>query len=335
MAKIEALVKEIMAKGKVPGAAVGIVKDGELVYASGFGVGKLGSDEPVTPDSVFPMGSVAKTPMAVAIMQLVADGKIDLDAPVTKYLPYFTLADPDAGAITIRQLLSHTSGLPDTIDWLAEYQDKNKRIDEGALDDYVRSLSKESLLFRPGKDWAYSSTGFDILGDVVAKVSGQKFEDYVQDHVLTPLGLEDSSYLLSDVDPAKLVAPHMYDENGNAKTLDFYPYSRTHAPSGAFYSSVNDMARFAVANLNHGELNGTRVLPASAYDKMWAPQAASPWAEMFGPQVTQLRLGLVGRRVQGTPHHRQLWHRIRLPVPSGPVPGRWHGCDCAGQPLRP
>ena len=87
-----------MAKGKVPGAAVGIVKDGELVYASGFGVSELGSDEPVTPDSVFAMGSVAKTPTAMAIMQLVEDGKIDLDAPVTKYLPYFTLADPDAGS---------------------------------------------------------------------------------------------------------------------------------------------------------------------------------------------------------------------------------------------
>ncbi len=290
--KIEALVKEIMAKGKVPGAAVGIVKDGELVYASGFGVGKLGSDEPVTPESVFAMGSVGKTPTAMAIMQLVEDGKIDLDAPVTKYLPYFTLADPDAGAITIRQLLSHTSGMPDVeIDWLAEYRDKNKRIDEGVLDDFVRSLSKESLLFRPGKDWAYSSTGFDILGDVVAKVSGQDFEDYVQDHVLTPLGLEDSSYLLSDVNPAALVAPHMYDEKGNAKTLDFFPYSRPHAPSGAFYANVNDMARFAVANLNHGELNGTRVLPASAYDKMWAPQATSSWAENFGPQVTSYGLG--------------------------------------------
>ena len=292
VAKIEALVKEIMTKGQVPGAAVGIVKEGELVYASGFGVSKLGSAEPVTPESVFAMGSVGKTPTAMAIMQLVEDGKIDLDAPVTKYLPYFTLADPDAGAITIRQLLSHTSGMPDVeIDWLAEYRDKNKRIDEGVLDDFVRSLSKESLLFRPGKDWAYSSTGFDILGDVVAKVSGQNFEDYLQDHVLTPLGLEDSSYLLSDVNPAALVAPHMYDEKGNAKTLDFFPYSRPHAPSGAFYANVNDMARFAVANLNHGELNGTRVLPASTYDKMWAPQATSSWAENFGPQVTSYGLG--------------------------------------------
>jgi len=226
----------------------------------------------------------------VAIMQLVAEGKIDLDAPVTKYLPYFTLADPDAGAITIRQLLSHTSGLPDTIDWLAEYQDKNKRIDAGALDDYVRSLSKESLLFRPGKGWSYSGIGFDILGDVVAKVSGQAFEDFLRANVLTPLGMENSSYWLSDVDPASLAAPHMYAENGNAKTLDYYPYSRTHAP-GSFYSSVNDMARFAIANMNHGELNGTRVLPASTYDEMWAPQAVSTWGESFGPQVTSYGLG--------------------------------------------
>ncbi|WP_343413144.1 serine hydrolase [Candidatus Amarolinea dominans] len=291
VAKIEALVKEIMAKGKVPGAAVGIVKDGELVYASGFGVGKLGSDAPVTPDSVFQMSSVAKTPTAMAIMQLVADGKIDLDAPVTKYLPYFTLTDPDVGEVTIRRLLSHTAGMPDPIDWLAEYQDKNLRNDKAALDDYVRSLSDKSLTFRPGKDWSYSNTGFDILGDVVAQVSGQAFEDYLQANVLTPLGMENSSYLLSDLDPVRLVAPHMPDKNGNAKTIDFYPYTRAHAPSGAFYSSANDMARFAIANMNQGTLDGTRVLPASAYDKMWAPQATSSWAESFGPQVTSYGLG--------------------------------------------
>ena len=170
------------------------------------------------------------------------------------------------GEVTIRRLLSHTAGMPDPINWLAEYQDKNLRNDKAALDDYVRSLSDKSLTFRPGKEWAYSNTGFDILGDVVAQVSGQAFEDYLQANVLTPLGMENSSYLLSDLDPARLVAPHMPAENGNAKTIDFYPYTRAHAPSGAFYSSANDMARFAIANMNRGELNGTRVLPASAYD---------------------------------------------------------------------
>ena len=79
--------------------------------------------------------------------------------------------------------------MPDPIDWLAEYQDKNLRNDKAALDDYVRSLSDQSLTFRPGKDWSYSNTGFDILGDVVAQVSGQAFEDYLQANVLTPLGM--------------------------------------------------------------------------------------------------------------------------------------------------
>lgn len=291
VAKIETLVAEIMASGQVPGAAVGIVKDGELVYAKGFGITELGGDEPVTADSIFHMGSVAKTATAVAIMQLVEAGKIDLDAPLTEYLPDFALADPDLGEVTIRRLLSHTAGMPDPIDWLAEYQDENLRSDDAALDDYVRSLGDQSLTYQPGEDWAYSNTGFDILGDVVATVSGQSFEDYLQANVLTPLGMANSSYLLSDLDPARLAAPHMYDEDGNAKTLDFYPYTRAHAPSGAFYSSIHDMARFAIANMNQGELDGTRVLPASAYDEMWAPQAASTWAEAFGPQVTNYGLG--------------------------------------------
>ncbi len=109
------------------------------------------------------------------------------------------------------------------------------------------------MTFRPGEEWSYSDTGFDILGDVVAVVSGQTFEDTMQANILTPLGMKNSSYLLSDLDPAQLAAPHMYDENGNARTLDFYPYSRAHAPSGSFYSSVNDMARLAIANMNQGD----------------------------------------------------------------------------------
>ena len=291
VAKIETLVEEIMAGGQVPGAAVGIVKDGELVYANGFGVTELGNDEPVTPDSVFAMGSVGKTPTAMAIMQLVEEGKIELDAPVTQYLPDFTLTDPDLSGVTIRRLLSHTSGMPDPIDWLAEYEDPNLRSDKAALNDYVHSLGDQSLTFQPGEDWSYSNTGFDVLGDVVATVSGQSFEGYLQANVLTPLGMASSSYLLNEVDPAKLAAPHMYDEDGNAKTLDFYPYTRAHAPSGALYSNVHDMARFAMANMNQGELDATRVLPTAAYDEMWTPQAASPWAENFGPQVTNYGLG--------------------------------------------
>ncbi len=291
IAKIEALVEETMTAGLVPGAAVGIVKDGKLVYSNGFGVTARGSTDPVTPESVFLMASVAKSVVGMAIMQLVEDGKIELDAPVTKYLPYFTLQDPEAKEITIRQLLSHTSGMSDYGDWMADLVDKNKRTDDGVLEDYVRSFGDESLVSLPGEEWNYSNSGFDVLGDVIAKVSGQSFEAYVQDHILTPLGMADSTYLFSDVAPAKLVAPHLYNENG-AKEQEFYPYIRKHGPSATLFSNVNDMAAFTIAAMNHGELDGTRVLPASAYDEMWAAQATTGrWTEHLGPQFTNYGLG--------------------------------------------
>ncbi|MEZ4768828.1 MAG: serine hydrolase domain-containing protein [Caldilineales bacterium] len=177
---------------------------------------------------MFQVASVAKTPTGEAIMQLVQDGKIDLDAPVTDYLPDFTLADTDLSGVTIRRLLSHTAGMPDPIDWLAEYQNPNLRSDDAALDDYVHSLGNQSLTYPPGEDWAYSNTGFDVLGDVIAKVSGQTYEDYMQNNILKPLDMTNSSYLLSDLDPALLAMPHLLNENGDVAIADFtlHPCSR-------------------------------------------------------------------------------------------------------------
>jgi CubicO group peptidase (beta-lactamase class C family) len=134
------------------------------------------------------------------------------------------------------QVPGAAAGIPDEIDLLAEFLDENKRVGEAILDDTVRSPSDQSLTFRPGEEWSYSSTGFDVRGDVIATVSGQTFEDYMQASVLSPLGMAESSYLLSDLDPAHLAAPPMVDESGKARTLDFYPYSRAHAPSVALYT---------------------------------------------------------------------------------------------------
>ena len=146
VAKIEALVAKTMTENKIPGYALGIVKDGKIVYTKGFGVERVGGDKPVTPHTVFGTGSVGKTATATAIMQLVAEGKIDLDAPVTDYLPYFKLADERYKDITVRHLITHRSGLPEIQDWLplpVEY-------DDGALERYVRSLDKVGLQFPPG-----------------------------------------------------------------------------------------------------------------------------------------------------------------------------------------
>ena len=130
-------------------------------------------------------------------MQLVEQGKIDLDDPVVDYLPYFELADDRYGTITIRELLTHTSGLPDVEDFGYD----NPAYDVEALDRYVRSLTDTSLIAAPGEGFSYSDMGFDILGDVVATVSGQPFEEYVQENIFDPLGMENTTFLPDETYP--------------------------------------------------------------------------------------------------------------------------------------
>src|SRR6185369_8918332 len=115
--RMDQLIGQVMAGNKIPGLAIGVVKDGKLVYARGFGISRLGATKPVTTRTLFHMASVTKTFVATAIMQLVEQGKIDLDAPLVKYLPYFRMKDERYRIITIRQMLSHTSGIPDVTDY--------------------------------------------------------------------------------------------------------------------------------------------------------------------------------------------------------------------------
>src|SRR5262245_28054872 len=264
--ELEPKIKDVIQKGQLPGFAIGVVKNGKLIYAKGFGVAKLGTNSPVTSRSLFHMASVTKTFVATAVMQLVGQGKIDLDAPVTKYLPYFKMDDERYRDIRIRQMLSHTSGIPDT----TNYHWDKPEYDEGALERFVRSVANQKLVFTPGEKFAYSNTAYEILGDVIAKVSGERFEDYVQRHILTPLGMKDSTLLVREANPQLLTSPHV-EENGKLIVSKVFPYNRAHAPSSTLYSSIEDMSRWAIANLNHGELNGRRILQREIAEVMWRP----------------------------------------------------------------
>src|SRR5262252_9460036 len=124
-------------KQRLPGLAIGVVKDGKLIYGRGFGVAKFGGTAPITTRSLFHMASVTKTFVATSIMQLVEAGKIDLDAPLIRYLPYFRMDDDRYRAITVRQMLSHMSGIPDTVN----YNWDKPEYDDGALERFVRSLA--------------------------------------------------------------------------------------------------------------------------------------------------------------------------------------------------
>jgi CubicO group peptidase (beta-lactamase class C family) len=195
--KLEPILEKIVREGKIPGLAVGIVEDGELVYARGFGVMKLGDPTtPVTAQTLFHMASITKPFVATAVMQLVGQGKVDPDARVTRYLPYFRLKDTRFESITVRQMLTHTSGMPDVTD----YRWDKPEYDDGALERYVRSLSAEELRWQPGSKFAYSNMAYEVLGDLVAKVSGKSFEDYVEENILESLGMRSSTLLLKQAD---------------------------------------------------------------------------------------------------------------------------------------
>jgi CubicO group peptidase (beta-lactamase class C family) len=265
---LEPLIQKTLAEKKASGYALGIVKNNQLIYARGFGVAKLGTQQPITPQSLFHMASITKTFVATAVMQLVEAGKIDLDASPTKYLPYFRLNDERVRAITIRQMLSHLSGIPDVTDYhwdKPEYDDK-------ALERFVRSISSQKLVAAPGEKFAYSNTAYEVLGDIIAKASGESFEDYVQHHILTPLGMKQSTLLVREANPQLLTAPHV-SEQGNTVVSKVFPYNRAHAPSSTLYANIEDMSRWALANLNHGEWNGKRILKPETLDMMWKPVA--------------------------------------------------------------
>lgn len=270
IAKIEAMVEKMMVDTGTPGYALGIVKDGQIVYTKGFGVERVGEDTPVTEHTVFGTGCVGKTAVATALMQLVDAGKIDLDAPATDYLPYFKLADERYKEITIRQLITHRSGLPEIEDWISspvEY-------DDGVLERYVRSLDNTKLLFAPGERWSYTSMGYTVLADVIQKVTGQTFEDYLQQHILDPLRMEDTLLIVGEADQAHVAGNHVHDNAGEVVVSDIFPYRRQFAAGGPLYSSISDLARYALAHLNRGELDGQRILPAADYDAMWEPISA-------------------------------------------------------------
>lgn len=262
---LEELIQSALATGKLVGLAIGLVQANAVVYTNGFGVRNLETGEPVTAASLFHMASVSKPFSATAIMQLVEQGKVALADPVIKHLPYFILADERYRVITIRQMLNHTSGMGDVEDYAWE----QGQSDEGALERYTRSLANATLIGAPDAQFAYSNMAFEVLGDLIAKVSGLSFEAYMKTQILTPLGMDQSTFLRSEVPPALATTPHVGTERAEVSLV--YPYNRRHAPSSTLHSNAVEMCRWALANLNHGALDGARILQPAGYELLFQP----------------------------------------------------------------
>jgi len=284
-AELQPLLEEFIGKQCVPGFTIVVVERLRVAYSYSFGMSDSENPTPVTDRSLFHMASVTKPFTATAVMQLVQRRKIALDARVAEYLPYFKVHGKYKGVVTVRQMLTHTAGLPDVTD----YHWGDPHDDDEALDRYVRSLRELQLEFRPGTAFRYSNIGYDILGDLVFKVSGKTYDDYVYDHILVPLGMNESTMLARKVNRRRLVLGHVLDSEGDFSPSKVYPYNRAHSPSSGLISNAKDMTRWAVANLNRGELRGRRILRSKTYDVMW--KSARELGDLAGSSGTSVGMG--------------------------------------------
>ena len=255
---LEDVLQEIMSRWDIPGLAVGIVQGGEIVYAKGFGVQSLETQIPVTLDSVFCVQSVSKCFVASAVMQLVERGKLDLDAPIVQYLPYFQMNDEGYRRITIRQILSHTSGMPDMEE--SEYVEfmRHPEKDDGAAERYVRGLRNRNLIAHPGERFSYSNIAYNVLGDLLAKVSGRSFEDLMREHILLPAGMPDSTFMMTDIPTNYLALPHL--RSPEMRVNPIYPYHRADAPASFLHTTVMDMCHWGITCLKRGNYLGQSIL---------------------------------------------------------------------------
>jgi CubicO group peptidase (beta-lactamase class C family) len=241
-----------MRSARIPGLALAIVKGDQIVYLKGYGRADP-SGRPVTPQTSFIIGSVTKSFTALAVMQLVEAGQVQLDAPVQQYIPWFRVADPQASAqITVRQLLNQTSGLPQ----LTETQLWNDQ-DEGALERSVRILQTVELN-RPVGTFGYSNANYDTLGLIVQAVSGQSYEEYVRQHIFAPLDMQHSFVSQDEAMQQGMAVGHRWWFGIPVPVT--LPYHRAELPAGFIISGAEDMAHFVIAQMNGGRYRDVSVL---------------------------------------------------------------------------
>jgi len=266
-----------------PGMAVAILRDGKVAWAEGFGTMDARTGQLVTTETLFHVASVSKTITGTAVMQLVEQGLVDLDAPVDDYLS-FPVRNPgfQDAPITARMLLTHTSSFRDDEEvYMSQYTLEAGGGDSPlALSSFVEGYvspgglwydaSRNFFDVPPGTDHEYSNIGFALLGVLVETVSGEDFVEYCRVNILEPLGMEESSFRIADVDASLLAHPHER-EDGELKVLPHYSYATY--PDGALRTSVAEYALFLQAMMNGGlGANGVRILEEATVAKMITPQ---------------------------------------------------------------
>jgi CubicO group peptidase (beta-lactamase class C family) len=258
---IDSFIQMQVKANRIPGMAVAIVKGDEVVFIKGYGEAMPG--KPVTPQTQFYIGSVTKSFTALAVMQLVEQGKLELDAPVQKYLPWFEVADPEAASkITVRHLLNHTSGL-------TEKGDPNPSAYTSSLEEQARLLVNVQPTSPTGTRYEYYNQNYRLLGLLIEQVSGQSYGDYLHNNVFEPLGMMNT---VTNTTEATSLA------QGYSRAFGFpLPQSQRYIPgalsSGYLVTTAEDMSQFVLAQLHNRKVNGEPMLDPESLALMRTPPA--------------------------------------------------------------
>ncbi|MBC7934763.1 MAG: serine hydrolase [Rhizobacter sp.] len=252
----------------IPGLAVAVLMNNELLYKKALGVENLATGKKLTSLSDFHMASVSKPFAGTAILQLAERGKLQLDSSLVFYLPYFNMKDPRYKKITIYHLLTHSSGMAD----VSDYQWDKPQNDKDAAERYAKSFVDKELDFEPGSQFHYSNAAYNILAALIKHVSELSFEDYLYKNILVPAGMNSSSFLFSDIESGRRTASHIIDQDLQMAVSKSYPYNRIHAPSSTLHSDLEDMLQWTKLFLNKGKINGRQIISESTWKQMLQPR---------------------------------------------------------------
>lgn len=260
------ITREVQAK-HLPALSVALVDDQSIVWAKGFGFADPDRRVPATAETVYRVGSVSKLFTDLAIMQLVEQGMLDLDAPVDRYLPDFKPANPFDKPITLRQLMAHRSGLVREPP-VGNYFDPTNP----TLAETVRSLNRTTLVYPPESRIKYSNAGIAVVGYVLEVTQKERFPAYLQRKVLAPMGLSRSSFEATPELMRDLAAAYMWTYEGRQFEAPTFPLGM--APAGSLCATVLDLGRFLTVLFNGGRGPGGQVVRAETVRQMWTPQFA-------------------------------------------------------------
>jgi len=251
-AAVDRYIQSEMQKRHIPGLALLVARNGQIIRAQGYGFSNLELQVPVTPETIFQSGSMGKQFTATAVMMLVEQGKVGLDDPLTKYFPEAPVA---WSQVTVRNLLSHTAGFtdyPDKFDFRRDYTEN----------ELLKIAEAIPLAYPPGTKYAYSNLGFLTLGILIHRTSGQFYGDFLHDRVFQPLGMS-TTRIISEADIIPNRAAGYRWVNGHWKNQEWVSPTLNTTADGALYFSILDLAKWDAA------LYTEKLLKRSSLDQMW------------------------------------------------------------------